>query len=458
MPMESRDEGWTRRAIRPERVLAGGFLALILVGAALLALPVASASGQSIGLFDSLFTATSAVCVTGLVAVDTGTALSIFGQITLLMLIQLGGLGFMIFATLIMMALGRRITLRERMVIRESMSVTDLSGLLRLTMWYGGMAMAIEGVGAALLAIRLVPLYGWGKGLYYAVFHAVSAFCNAGFDLFGHYSSLTAFAGDPLVLLTIAVLIVLGGLGFSVILEVIRHRRGGRRLTLHAKVVLTATVGLLLAGTLFFALTEWNNPLTLGKDGAPPAQRLLNAFFQSTTMRTAGFNSVDLAGMKESSKLMAVLLMFVGASPASTGGGVKTTTMSVLLLIVLSVVRGDEHVNVFGKRLPTGLMRRALAILFIDLLILLVCAMLLTLAENEGMPFLDLLFESASALATVGVSAVGTPNLTFLSRLALIPVMYFGRVGPLTLALALAHKQSDTQNRIKYPEENIMIG
>ena len=458
MPMESRDEGWTRRAIRPERVLAGGFLALILVGAALLALPVASASGQSIGLFDSLFTATSAVCVTGLVAVDTGTALSMFGQITLLILIQLGGLGFMIFATLIMMALGRRITLRERMVIRESMSVTDLSGLLRLTMWYGGMALAIEGGGAALLAIRLVPLYGWGKGLYYAVFHAVSAFCNAGFDLFGHYSSLTAFAGDPLVLLTIAVLIVLGGLGFSVILEVIQHRRGGRRLTLHAKVVLTATVGLLLVGTLFFALTEWNNPLTLGKDGAPPAQRLLNAFFQSTTMRTAGFNSVDLAGMKESSKLMAVLLMFVGASPASTGGGVKTTTMSVLLLIVLSVVRGDEHVNVFGKRLPMGLMRRALAILFIDLLILLVCAMLLTLAENEGMPFLDLLFESASALATVGVSAVGTPNLTFLSRLTLIPVMYFGRVGPLTLALALAHKQSDTQNRIKYPEENIMIG
>lgn len=458
MPMETRDDGWTRRAIRPERVLAGGFLVLILVGAALLALPFASASGQSIGLFDSLFTATSAVCVTGLVAVDTGTALSLFGQVTLLVLIQLGGLGFMIFATLIMMALGRRITLRERMVIRESMSATDLSGLLRLTLWYGAMALVIEGAGAVLLALRLVPLYGWKKGLYYAVFHAVSAFCNAGFDLFGHYSSLTAFAGDPLILLTIALLIILGGLGFSVILEVIRHHRGGRRLSLHTKVVLTATAGLLLVGTLFFALTEWHNPLTLAKDDAAPAQRLLNAFFQSVTMRTAGFNSVDLAEMKESSKLMAVLLMFIGASPASTGGGVKTTTMSVLLLILISVIRGDEHVNVFGKRLPTGLMRRALAILFIDLMILLGCTMLLTLAENEGLPFLDLLFESASALATVGVSAVGTPKLSFLSRLTLIPVMYFGRVGPLTLALALAHKQSDTQNRIKYPEENIMIG
>lgn len=458
MPMETRDDGWTRRAIRPERVLAGGFLVLILVGAALLALPFASASGQSMGLFDSLFTATSAVCVTGLVAVDTGTALSLFGQVTLLVLIQLGGLGFMIFATLIMMALGRRITLRERMVIRESMSATDLSGLLRLTLWYGAMALVIEGAGAVLLALRLVPLYGWEKGLYYAVFHAVSAFCNAGFDLFGHYSSLTAFAGDPLILLTIALLIILGGLGFSVILEVIRHHRGGRRLSLHTKVVLTATAGLLLVGTLFFALTEWHNPLTLAKDDAAPAQRLLNAFFQSVTMRTAGFNSVDLAEMKESSKLMAVLLMFIGASPASTGGGVKTTTMSVLLLILISVVRGDEHVNVFGKRLPTGLMRRALAILFIDLMILLGCTMLLTLAENEGLPFLDLLFESASALATVGVSAVGTPKLSFLSRLTLIPVMYFGRVGPLTLALALAHKQSDTQNRIKYPEENIMIG
>ena len=457
--MPERKPGLMQRTIRPEQVLAVGFLAVILVGTALLALPFATVERKSLGLFDSLFTATSAVCVTGLVAVDTGTALSMFGQAVLLALIQLGGLGFMIFATLVMLALGRRITLRDRMVIRESVNASTLSGLLRLTIWYGMITLIIEGAGAVLLAIRLVPAYGWPRGIWFAVFHAVSAFCNAGFDLFGNFSSLTGFADDPLVLLTVSMLIILGGLGFSVMLEVWRGKRQGwRGLTMHTKVVLVVTAGLLVTGTAFYALVEWNNPATLAMGEPNAGLRLLNAFFQSVTMRTAGFNSVDLAAMKESSKLMSVILMFIGASPASTGGGVKTTTVSVLLLIVLSVVRGQEHVNVFGKRLPQELMRRALSILFIYLVILLGCTMALTLAEQDGYPFIDLLFESASALATVGVSTVGTPNLSFISRLVLIPVMYFGRVGPLTLALALANKQNNTQNRLRYPEESMMIG
>ncbi|MGN0778059.1 MAG: TrkH family potassium uptake protein [Aristaeellaceae bacterium] len=457
--MQERKPGLMQRTIRPEQVLAVGFLTVILLGTALLALPIATIARKSIGLFDALFTATSAVCVTGLVAVDTGTTFSMFGQVVLLGLIQLGGLGFMIFATLVMLALGRRITLRDRMLIRESVNASTLSGLLKLTIWYGLITLVIEGAGALLLAMRMIPRFGWDKGLWYAVFHSVSAFCNAGFDLFGNFSSLTGFDRDPVVLLTVSALIILGGLGFAVMLEVWRGwKQGWRGFSLHTKVVLVVSAGLVVTGTVFYALVEWNNPDTLAKGEPNGAIRLLNAFFQSVTMRTAGFNSIDLAQMKESSKLLSVILMFIGASPASTGGGVKTTTVSVLLLIVLSVVRGQEEVNVFGKRLPKGLMRRALSILFIYLMLLLSCTMLLTLAEQDGYPFIDLLFESASALATVGVSTIGTPQLTVVSRLVLIPVMYFGRVGPLTLAFALANKQNNTQNRLRYPEESMMIG
>lgn len=447
-----------QQTIRPERILAAGFLALIVLGTLLLMLPAASTTGQSLGLMDSLFTATSAVCVTGLVAVDTGTALTLFGQLVLLALIQLGGLGFMIFATLMMVALGRRISLRSRMLIRESMNTATLSGLVRLTRYYGLIALTIELSGAMLLAIRFVPRFGPGRGLYFALFHAVSAFCNAGFDLFGHFSSLTAFRDDPLVLLTVSALIILGGLGFSVILETLNHRFRWKTLSLHAKLVLLMTGSLLMLGTVFYALVEWQNPGTLAVDGAGGGSRLLNAFFQSVTMRTAGFNSVDLSKLTEASKLFSVCLMFVGASPASTGGGVKTTTISVLALIVLSVARGQNDVCVLGRRLPSGLLRRALSILFITLIILLAGTMVLTLAERDGMPFIDLLFESASAIATVGVSAVGTPNLSLISRITLIPMMFFGRVGPLTMALALANKQSATQNHLRYPEENIVIG
>ena len=451
-------QDWRQKPIRPERIMAGGFLALILLGGLLLSLPIASATGESMGLFNSFFTATSAVCVTGLVAVDTGTALSLFGQIVLLLLIQTGGLGFMIFATLVMVLLGRRISLKNRVMIRESMSAATLSGLIRLSLWYGGMALCIELAGAALLSLRFVPLYGWGKGLYYSLFHAVSAFCNAGFDLFGHFSSLTSFAHDPLVVLTVSMLILLGGLGFSVMFECIHCHRDFRRLSLHAKLVLTVSLGLLVVGTLGFLLLERSNPSTLGAEGMSFGDKLLNAFFQSVTLRTAGFNTIDLGAMRESSKLWSVILMFIGASPASTGGGVKTTTMGVLFLLVLSVIRGQDDVTVMKRRLPIDLMRQALSILFISLCMLLAGTMVITLFEQDERSFLDLLFESTSAMATVGVTAIGTPALHQPSKLMLMLMMYFGRVGPLTLALALAHKQNATKNHLKYPEDKIMIG
>ena len=439
-----------------ESILALGFLAVILLGTVLLALPIAAKNGQSIGLFDSLFTSTSAVCVTGLVVVDTGTTFSLFGQIVLIVLIQVGGLGFMVFATMLMVMLGRRISIRGRMLIRESMNTSSLSDLGSLTMLYLLLSLTIELVGAVTLCFRFVPLYGWKHGTWMALFHSVSAFCNAGFDLFGNYASLTAFSGDPLVLLTVASLIILGGLGFSVILETARNRQGFRNLSLHTRIVLMTTLVLLLAGTVFYWIVERTNAETLA--GCSEGEKILNAFFQSVTMRTAGFNSFDLSGFRDGSKLFSSLLMIIGASPASTGGGIKTTTIATLTLLMLSVVRGESEVNVARRRLSDDISRRALAVAVLFLTTLLTGTLIISLIENGRFPLEDILFEASSAMGTVGVSAIGTPNLSSASRAILLPMMFLGRVGPLTLAVAVAKRQGGLRTASKYPEERIMIG
>jgi len=445
-----------KQSLRPERVMCGGFLLMILIGGALLSLPVATVTGESIGMGRGLFTATSAVCVTGLVAVDTGTTFSFFGQIVLILLIQMGGLGFMVFATLVMVAAGHRISLRNRVLMRESLNTTTLSGVVRLTLWYGLLALCIETAGALVLAVRFVPTYGWIRGLYYSLWHAVSAFCNAGFDLFGQFSSLTAFQRDPLVLLTIAVLIILGGTGFAVISELMTERFRWKRMSLHTKLVLSMTGMLLLCGTVFMALLEWGNPKTLGAvEGT--GHKLVNAFFQSATMRTAGFNSVDLSTMADGTKMVSILLMLTGANSASTGGGMKTTTVAVLLLAVISVIRGDQEVSVMGKRLPRGLVQRALAVVTVTVMVFLTGTLALTLVEGGRFPMIDLMFEAASAIATVGVTSVGTPEMNTGSHWVLAAMMYLGRVGPLTMALALQNRQ-ETQRRVRYPEESVTIG
>ena len=439
-----------------ESILAVGFMAVILLGTALLALPVAAAGGQRLSLFDSLFTATSAVCVTGLVSVDTGTTFSLFGQIVLIVLIQVGGLGFMVFATIFMVMLGRKISIKGRMLIRESMNTSSMSDLGSLTKLYLLLSLAIELAGAVLLSVRFVPLFGWKHGIWIALFHSVSAFCNAGFDLFGNYASLTAFSGDPLVLLTVAVLIILGGLGFSVVLETIRNRQGFRSLSLHSRIVLLTTLALLLSGTVFYWLAERTNGVTLADRSE--GEKILNAFFQSVTMRTACFNSFDLSGFRDGSKLFSSLLMIVGASPASTGGGIKTTTTATLAMLMLSVVRGESEVNVARRRLPDDIIRRALAVAVLFLSTLLTGTLIISLIENGRFPLEDILFEASSAMGTVGVSAIGTPNLSPASRAVLLPMMFLGRVGPLTMAIAIAKRQSRIRSGSKYPEERIMIG
>ncbi len=326
----------------------------------------------------------------------------------------------MVFATMIMVALGRKISIRGRMLIRESMNGASLSDLGRLTWLYLLLSIAIETVGTVFLSIRLVPLLGWKHGIWMALFHSVSAFCNAGFDLFGNYASLTAFSGDPLVLLTVAVLIILGGLGFAVILETLRNRQGFRSLTLHTRIVLLTTLGLVLTGTVFYWLAERSNAETLA--GFGEGEKILNAFFQSVTMRTAGFNSFDLSRFRDGSKLFSSVLMMIGASPASTGGGIKTTT---LVLFLTTLVTGT---------------------------------LIISFIENGRFPLADILFEASSAMGTVGVSAIGTPNLHPASRAVLLPMMFLGRVGPLTLAFAVAKRQGRIKTLSKHPEERIMIG
>lgn len=452
-PGEQKRKGEFRYA---QGLLALGFLVLILLGTVLLALPVSSADGKGIGFADSLFTAASAVCVTGLVAVDTGTAFSFFGQAVLLVLIQVGGLGFMAFATTIMVALGRKISIRGRMLIRESMNSDSLSDLGRLAWQYLLLALGIELIGMAVLSIRFVPLFGWKKGLWMALFHAVSAFCNAGFDLFGNYSSLTAFSWDPLVLLTVAALIILGGLGFAVILETLNFRQGFRNLSLHTRTVLVTTAGLIVIGTVFYRIAEGANPETLG--GRGEGEKALNAFFQSVTMRTAGFNSFDLSRFRDGSKLFSSILMMIGASPASTGGGIKTTTFAALVLLMMSVVRGESEVNIARRRLSADLTRRALAVFILFLATLVTGTLAISFIEGGRFPLADILFEASSAMGTVGVSAVGTPALRPASRFVLLPMMFLGRIGPLTLAFALAKRQGRTKAAFRYPEERIMIG
>jgi len=448
----------SRRSIRPERVLVLGFFCLILIGTVLLSLPIASVTRRTIGIHEALFTATSAVCVTGLVVLDTGTAFTLFGRIIILVLIQIGGLGLMIFATLVMIALGRRISLRNRVLIRESMNTTGLSGLIRLIKWFTLMAGIIEFIGAVVLSIRFVPKYGLAKGIENSIFHSVSAFCNAGFDLFGGFRSISQFRNDSLVVMTISVLIILGGLGFFVLLEIYQNRMRFAKFSLHTKLVLVITATLLVLGFLITVSFEWDNPGTLGE--MTFSEKLMNGFFQSVTFRTAGFSTVSQAALTDSSKLIGIIFMFIGASPASTGGGVKTTTIGVLVLLTFSIVRAHDSVVVFGKQISANVFKRALTIVLISLFIVIVCACALSLSERgSDLKMIDLLFESTSAFATVGLSTVNTQMLSRFSQMFLIPVMFFGRVGPLTLAFALANKmEHNAKNRLHFPEDKPMIG
>lgn len=448
-----------RAPVNPAMILALGFLSIILTGTGLLLLPFSAEPGVTVSPLEALFTAASATCVTGLMVVDAAASFSLFGEIVILCLIQLGGLGFMLFATSLLVLTGRRISLRNRILLHETMSMPGLSGTVRNTLRFMLIAFGVELLGAALLAVHFVPRLGTARGIYYAAFHAVSAFCNAGIDLFSTAGSLTGFVDDPLVLLTIAGLIILGGLGFAVLLDVLGHGPRPRHYTLHTKIVLLTSAFLIVSGMAYFALAEWNNPATFGAEGTGPADRLLNAFFQAVTTRTAGFYAVEQGGLRDASKAVTSLLMFIGASPASTGGGVKTTTLFVVVAIIRSVLAGRDDLNAFNKRLPLVLSRTALSIFMLYLALLFAGSVLMGLVEApRGFGMMDLVYEETSALATVGLSAANTPLLSPVSHVWLIVLMYFGRVGPLTMMLSITARHARSQTSVRYPEEDVIIG
>lgn len=455
--------------MHPTQILVFGFFILIVIASIVLSLPISSASGGYTPFEDAVFTATSAVCVTGLVVVNTAAHWSLFGKIVILCCIQIGGLGFMSLVSMISIALGRRITLKNRLIMQEALNFNTTAGVVRFTKMVVKGTLLVEGIGAALLAFVFVPEYGVIKGIWYSIFHAISAFCNAGFDIIGD-SSLTPYIGNGLVNLVIMALIVIGGLGFSVWLDTYRTishkvkapknytwKQAINKLSLHTKLVALITVALLGLGFLVILALEYSNPGTLG--GLTFKEKIYAAMFQSVSPRTAGFNTIPLSELTDTSKLFTLLLMFIGGSPAGTAGGIKTVTIGVLALCAYSTIKGNEQTVVFKRRIPFNIISRALTIVMIGISVVFISVGCLSLSEDFS--FMEILFETVSAFATVGTTLGITSYLSFIGKIMIIIVMFIGRLGPITITVALMVRQGNKENNkgnIQYPEEKVMVG
>lgn len=440
----------TIRKMHPAQVLAVGYLVVILVGTILLHLPIATNNPGSLPWLDCLFTATSATAVTGLIVVNTSSAFTIFGQVVIMLLIQFGGLGLMTMSTLLALVIGRRIGLQERVVMQKELGQFQLSGLVKVVKRVLLITAIIEGLGVVILFLRWQPLLGAKKALYYAVFHSVSAFCNAGFDLFGN--SMQNFSQDFITLFTISSLLILGGLGFGVVTDLF-HLPKNKRLTFHSRMVLRVSLILLVLGWAFVFFTEYSNPETLGELSF--GGKVLSAYFTSATTRTAGFESLPTGSLRTPTLFFAIVLMFIGASPASTGGGIKTTTFGVVVVTVFSIIRGKGETEVFQRRVAKETIIDALCIITLAMMLVFLDTIVLSFLETDK-EFLDLFFETVSAFGTVGLSTGITPDLSTISKIMLILTMYAGRVGPMTVLVALSKKRK-TQN-FRYPEEKILVG
>ena len=439
----------------PVQILALGFAIVIFIGAILLSLPIASQSGEFTPFVDCIFTSTSAVCVTGLVTLDTGTYWTYFGKTVIMLLIQIGGLGFMSMATLVFFLLGKRITLKERLVMQEAMNVNSLQGLVKMVKYVLIFTFSVEIVGAVLFSTQFIPEFGVAKGIYYSIFHAVSAFCNAGFDLMGNFSSVTAYANNSVIILTIAALIAIGGLGFYVWVE-IYNCKGIKRLSLHSRIVIYMTLVLIVGGAILMYLFEMNNPNTM--QGMSVKGKFLSSIFASVSPRTAGFNSIPLDKMTTAGIFLTIILMFIGGSPGSTAGGIKTATMVVLFMTVVSVVKGREDTEIFQKRINKELVYKSFVITILSLVLVIIVTMILSITEQPNIPFEYFLYEATSAFATVGLTLGLTTKLTFIGKVIIALTMYAGRVGLLTIILALAKNKNSKSGTIKYPEDKILIG
>lgn len=445
-------KNWT-----PSQVLAGGFLAVILAGAFLLVLPFSAADGRSIGIIDALFTSVSSVCVTGLIVKSTPNDFSIFGQLVIITLVQIGGLGYMTSATVISLLLGKRIGLRERLIMKEGLNVLSLEGLVRFTKGILWVTFIIEGLAAVLLAIRFSYDFSLPKALYLGVFHSISAFNNAGFSLFP--DSFMGYRGDLPVNIIVLSLVLIGGIGFIVLSDILRYlKREILTLTLHSRLVLTTSGILIFVGAFLLFLFEFQNSATL--QGLTLKEKVLASLFHSVVARTAGFNTLDIGRMANDSLFMLIILMVIGASPGSTGGGIKTTTFAIMIVALWSTVKGQQDTTVFRRRLPVDLTARAFLLTTLVTIIIIVATTVLLLTEERSL--IATLFEVASAFGTVGLST-GDGGVLSLSglfsgvgKIMIAITMYVGRLGPLLLSIAVARRAY--VQRYRYPEEKVLIG
>ena len=441
--------GYLQKKLTSSQIIIIGFALVILFGALLLMLPFATIDGKSAMFKDALFTATSAVCVTGLIVQDTATYWSYFGQGIILVLIQIGGMGVVTLAVALTMLSGKRISLKQRSTMQEAISAPQVGGIVKFTGFILKMTLIFEILGAILMSPIFCREFGLFKGIWYSLFHSISAFCNAGFDLMGvkePYSSLTNFAANSLINFTIMSLIVIGGIGFLTWEDIRTHKWNVKRYRMQSKVILATTVILIILPTIYFFFYEFQD--------MPLKNRMLESLFQSITPRTAGFNTADLTQISESGLAIMILLMLIGGSPGSTAGGMKTTTFAVLLSTAVSVFRRREATNFFGRRIEDDTIKNASTILVMYLTFFLTGG--LVISTIEGLPLVTCLFETASAIGTVGLTLGITPQLGIISRLILIGLMYLGRVGGLTLVFAaLSMKQ---KSFVKYPKERMTVG
>ena len=441
------------RKLTQTQMIVIGYALIIMTGSLLLMLPAASRDGLATPFPDALFTATSASCVTGLVIADTFSKWTMFGQCIILALIQIGGLGFMTIGVFFAIILRRKIGLWMRGTLQESVNILQIGGIVRLAKKIMLGTLLFEGAGAMLLAFRFQEQMGWGRAVYYGIFHSISAFCNAGFDLMGKdapYTSFTGYYDDPLVNIVIMALIIIGGIGFFVWNDVSTHRYHISRYCLHTKIVLATTAILIIGGAALLYLFESQNTL----DGMNTKGKVLSSLFGSVTARTAGFNTVDTAALTDNSKMLTIFLMFIGGSPGSTAGGIKTTTFVVLLVYVSASLKNKTYCNIFGRRLDDGAIRKASTVLCTNLFLVFMAVMILAAVQPQ--PVMDIVFEVASAIGTVGMSTGITRDLTEVSKLVLVFLMYCGRVGSLTFALSLRGHKAEVP--VKVPVEPITIG
>ena len=445
------------------QILARGFMGVILAGGVLLSLPFCNR--QPITFSDALFTSTTAVCVTGLVTVTPAVQFTLAGQIILLILIQIGGLGIIACAVGFLLLLRRQITVKERIVIQETYNMEAPGGMVAMILRVIKGTLAVETAGAVLYAFRFIPEFGVLRGIWYAVFHAVSAFCNAGIDILGD-TSFQKYVGDPIINITTVLLIIVSGIGFSVWQDLISNGRRIRRreipnkwwftrLRLHSKLAIVTTLILLIGGTVCIFLMERNNPATLGN--LSTGEKWMAAFFHSTSTRTAGFATVSQSGLYTQSKFLSCILMFIGGSPGGTAGGVKTTTVAMVVLTCLSVFRGGEQVECFGRRLSGKNIRMGFAVIMTAVTVLFAGTIAITVFEPQ-VPFIDILYEAFSAVGTVGLTADLTPTLSSASHMVLIVMMYIGRIGPISLALLFGGMSKPKERARELPEQRIMVG